>query len=150
MARFDVDSDLVLKLASLLREAGLGEIEYESEGRRVRVALPHVAAGTTVVHSHGSAPDAVGAKNESVAPVVMDHSGAIPSPMVGTVYLSPGPGEPPFVTVGQTVEAGQTVLLIEAMKTFNEVKAHRAGTLARMLVSNGQAVEYGELLAIIE
>ncbi|MSO71204.1 MAG: acetyl-CoA carboxylase biotin carboxyl carrier protein [Alphaproteobacteria bacterium] len=149
MARFEVDSDLVLKLASLLREAGLGEIEYESEGRRIRVALPHVAAGTTVVHSHSGAPESAPAKSET-APVVADHSGAIPSPMVGTVYLSTGPGEPAFVAVGQAVLAGQTVLLIEAMKTFNEVKAHRSGTLARMLVSNGQAVEYGELLAIIE
>jgi acetyl-CoA carboxylase biotin carboxyl carrier protein len=148
MARFDVDSDLVLKLASLLREAGLGEIEYESDGRRIRVVLPQAAAPATVVHSHTSAPEPTPSKGE--APVVVDHAGAVTSPMVGTVYLSSGPGEPAFVNVGQAVLAGQTVLLIEAMKTFNEVKAHRSGTLSRILVSNGQAVEFGELLAIVE
>ena len=150
MTRFDVDSELVLKLASLLREAGLGEIEYEAEGRRIRVALPRTAA-PAVVHTHGAQDAPATGEAASAAPAATaDHGGAIPSPMVGTVYLSSGPGEPPFVTVGQAVLAGQTVLLIEAMKTFNEVKAHRAGTLSRMLVGNGQAVEYGELLALIE
>jgi acetyl-CoA carboxylase biotin carboxyl carrier protein len=148
MPRFDIDSELVLKLANLLREAGLGEIEYEAEGRRIRVALPGAVVPTLL---QAPARAEAQARGEPAAPAsAADTPGAILSPMVGTVYLSPGPGEPPFVTVGQAIEAGQTVLLIEAMKTFNEVKAHRAGTLARILVSSGQAVEYGEILATVE
>ena len=78
------------------------------------------------------------------------HPGAITSPMVGVVYLAPEPGAPPFVTVGQQVAAGQTVLLIEAMKTFNQIKAPKAGTVTRILVQNGAPVEYGEVLMIVE
>ncbi len=150
MAKFDVDSDLVLKLAALLRESGLGEIEYEADGRRIRVALPSVSAPAHVAVAPVVHQPAAAAKGEQPRAAEEKHAGAVLSPMVGTVYLSPGPGEPMFVTVGQPVAAGQTVLLIEAMKTFNEVKAHRGGTLARILVASGQAVEYGELLALIE
>lgn len=78
------------------------------------------------------------------------HPGAVTSPMVGVAYLSPEPGLPPFVTVGQTVTAGQTLLLIEAMKTFNQIKAHKAGTVARILVANSTPVEYDEVLMILE
>jgi acetyl-CoA carboxylase biotin carboxyl carrier protein len=99
------------------------------------VAVPaHAAQGTSAA-----------AENEAAA-----HPGAVISPMVGVAYLSPEPGSPPFVTVGQTVAAGQTLLLIEAMKTFNQIKAPKAGTVARVLVANSAPVEYGEVLMILE
>jgi acetyl-CoA carboxylase biotin carboxyl carrier protein len=138
--KFDVDADLVRKLSELLTETGLGEIEYEDAGKRIRVAMP------------GAAPASV-----SAAPVTVEqsadaanHPGAVTSPMVGTIYMSPAPGEAPFVRAGESVAEGQTILVVEAMKTFNEIAAPRSGTLARFIVSDGQPVEYGETLALIE
>ena len=140
MAKFNIDTDLVHKLADLLQETGLGEIEYETDGCRVRVALP---VGTRM------APVAQAVeKDETNAETSL--TGAIVSPMVGTVYLSSSPSEAPFVRAGDQITKGQTLLLIEAMKTFNEIKADRAGTVTRILVANAQPVEYGEALAIIE
>ncbi len=139
---FDIDADLVRKLADLLSETGLAEIEYEVNGKRVRVARPQ--AGTAAVAAAPvPAPAAPAADPAS-------HPGAVTSPMVGTVYLASAPGEPPFVREGAQVSAGQTLMLVEAMKTFNEVKAPTSGTVARIAVEGGQPVEYGELLAIIE
>jgi acetyl-CoA carboxylase biotin carboxyl carrier protein len=129
---FDIDTDLIRKLADLLEETGLGEIEYESAGARVRVARP----GSPATIASPAPPPA------AALPVT--------APMVGTVYLSPAPGEPPLVRVGDTVSVGQPLMLIEAMKTFNEVKAPLAGKLARIAVESGQPVEYGEVLAVIE
>ncbi len=143
MAKFSIDADLIHKLADLLRETGLGEIEYEADGRRVRVALPAAAGAAPVVQVPTAAADA-GTGTEA------DLTGTVVSPMVGTVYLSSAPGEAPLVRAGDRVSEGQTLLLIEAMKTFNEIKADRAGTVTRILVANGQPVEYGEALAIIE
>lgn len=142
MAKFSIDADLVHKLADLLRETGLGEIEYEADGCRVRVALPAVAGAAPVVQVPAAADAGTGAE--------ANLTGAVVSPMVGTVYLSSVPDEAPFVRAGDRVSEGQTLLLIEAMKTFNEIKADRAGTVTRILVANGQPVEYGEALAIIE
>ncbi len=143
MAKFDVDSDLVHKLAALLKETGLGEIEYEAEGRRVRVALPASPV------REAAAPAAREAIEAESAPDTA-HPGAVLSPMVGTIYLSPAPGEPPFVRAGDQVDDGQTLMLIEAMKTFNEINSHRRGAVTRILVADGQPVEYGEVLAIID
>ena len=143
---FDIDADLVRKLADLLEETGLGEIEYEVHGARIRVARP----GTVAVAAPPAAVAAPAAESARPAAVPESHPGTITSPMVGTVYLSPAPGEPPLVRVGDTVSAGQPLMLIEAMKTFNEVKAPHGGTVYRINVINGQPVEFGELLAIVE
>jgi len=144
---FDVDAELVRKLADLLAETGLGEIEYEADGKRIRVVRPGVAAAPVAVAA-AVAPEPVAAV---AAPVSAGpHPGAVVSPMVGTVYLSSGPGEPPMVKIGQHVSEGQTVLLIEAMKVYNEIRAPRAGTVVQLAVANGQPVEYGEVLAVIE
>jgi len=146
---FDIDPDLVRKLADLLNETGLGEIEYEDNGKRVRVALPG-AGGVSV-----AAPVVAAAPPPAAAPPAAGgdtaaHPGAVTSPMVGTVYLAQAPEDPPFVKAGDSVREGQTLLLIEAMKTFNEVKAPRAGTVQSIAVASGQPVEFGEVLAIIE
>lgn len=148
---FDIDPDLVRKLADLLNETGLAEIEYEDNGKRLRVAMPGVGAVTTAV----AAPAVAAAPAPSAAPAkaggdAASHLGAVTSPMVGTVYLAQAPEDPPFVKAGDIVREGQTILLIEAMKTFNEVKAPRAGTVQSIAVASGQPVEFGEVLAIIE
>tara|TARA_R110002110_G_scaffold414147_1_gene643276 strand:- start:139015 stop:139461 length:447 start_codon:yes stop_codon:yes gene_type:complete len=144
---FDIDPDLVRKLADLLNETGLAEIEYEDNGKRVRVAMPSVAAAAVQV----GAPAAVTSTPAPTTPGdAAAHPGAVTSPMVGTVYLAQAPEDPPFVKAGDAVREGQTLLLIEAMKTFNEVKAPRAGTLQSIAVASGQPVEFGEVLAIIE
>ena len=142
---FDVDAELVRKLADLLAETGLGEIEYEADGKRIRVVRPGVTAAPP------AAPAPVVAVPVAAAPPASGpHPGAVVSPMVGTVYLSSGPGEPPMVKVGQRVSEGQTMLLIEAMKVYNEIRATRTGTVIELAVANGQPVEYGEVLAVIE
>lgn len=141
-----IDGAAVRQLAELLQETGLTEIEYEANGMRLRVAR-----GTT---QSVSAPIMVSAPVGALAPVVAaapdaSHPGAVASPMVGTVYLSPDPNAPPFIKTGDTVRVGQTLLLVEAMKTFNEIKAHRAGTVAQILVESGKPVEFGEVLVVI-
>ncbi len=143
---FDIDAELVRKLSDLLSETGLGEIEYEDGGKRIRVARP--SAGT--VAAPVVIPPAAEASNATTPMADAGHPGAIASPMVGTVYLSQSPGEPPLVKPGDTVNEGQTLMLIEAMKTFNEVKAPRGGTVTEIAVTSGQPVEFGELLAIVE
>ncbi|MBT3399711.1 MAG: acetyl-CoA carboxylase biotin carboxyl carrier protein [Rhodospirillaceae bacterium] len=145
---FDIDPDLVRKLADLLNETGLAEIEYEDNGKRVRVAMPGVAIAPAPVSA--GAPTAAPATAAAPAGDTAAHPGAVTSPMVGTVYLAQAPEDPPFVKAGDAVREGQTLLLIEAMKTFNEVKAPRAGTLQSIAVASGQPVEFGEVLAIIE
>jgi len=141
-----IDGAAVRQLAELLDETGLTEIEYEANGMRLRVArvAAQVAAAPVVVST--AAPIAAAA-----APVAFDasHPGAVTSPMVGTVYLSPDPNAPPFIKTGDTVRVGQTLLLVEAMKTFNEIKAHRAGTVTEIMVESGKPVEFGEVLVVI-
>ncbi len=150
--KFDVDSDLVRKLSELLTETGLGEIEYEDGGKRIRVAMPGAvtAIAATPPVTAVPAPSAETETGEASAAEASAHPGAVTSPMVGTIYMSPAPGEAPFVRTGESVAKGQTILVVEAMKTFNEIAAPRAGTLARFIVSDGQPVEYGEALALIE
>jgi acetyl-CoA carboxylase biotin carboxyl carrier protein len=144
MAETEFDSDLVRKLAELLEETGLSEIEYAAGDLRVRVARNAVAAPVAIAPRTEPLPGPAAAHEEPL------HPGAVTAPMVGTVYLSPEPGAEPFVRVGSTVVEGETLLLLEAMKTFNEVRAPRAGKVIRLLVADGTPVEYGEPLVILE
>ncbi|GEB37421.1 acetyl-CoA carboxylase biotin carboxyl carrier protein subunit [Gluconacetobacter liquefaciens] len=149
MSRLLVDADAIRALAEILTETGLTEIEIAEKDNRIRVAR----AAPGVVHA---VPAAAAAAPIAAAPVAAapadpaKHPGAVTSPMVGVAYLTPDPSSPPFVTEGQSVTAGQTLMLIEAMKTFNQIKAPRAGTLKKLLVVSGDPVEFGEALAIIE
>ncbi len=144
--KLTIDPDLIRNLAELLKETGLGEIEYGEGERRIRVAMPAAAAVAPVVQAvPAAAPAAAAPAAESGVP-----AGALTSPMVGTVYLSPEPNAPSFVKVGDKVREGQTVLIIEAMKVMNAIRAPRAGTVTRILVANGAPVEYGEPLLVIE
>jgi acetyl-CoA carboxylase biotin carboxyl carrier protein len=152
MAKFEMDTEFIRKLAKLLEETNLGEIEMADGDRRIRVARPTVAAPAAVPLPVAAVPVAVTAAG-SAAPVANDmtkHPGAVKSPMVGTVYLSPEPGKPVFVNIGDKVTAGQTLLIIEAMKTFNPIKAPKAGTVAQVLIDNAQPVEFGQALMIVE
>jgi acetyl-CoA carboxylase biotin carboxyl carrier protein len=148
MAKFEIDEDAVRKLAALLEDTGLAEIEYESGGQRVRLARNGVAAPMT----YAAAPAAVAGAPAAAAPVADDakHPGAVLSPMVGTAYLSSQPGAAPFIKLGDSVAAGQTLLIIEAMKTFNPIRAPKAGKVAKINISDGQPVEFGEPLMIVE
>jgi acetyl-CoA carboxylase biotin carboxyl carrier protein len=149
MTRIPFDPDAIRALAAVLAETGLSEIEIQEKDSRIRVVRAGAAPATVAVAplALGAAP---AASAQTPAPDEASHPGAVTSPMVGVAYLSPEPGSPPFVTVGQTVTAGQNLLLIEAMKTFNQIKAHKAGTVARILVANSTPVEYGEVLMILE
>ena len=143
------DKDLIRELAELLSETGLSEIEIEHEGKRVRVARTvTIAASATAVAADAGRPAREpaerGGKDDH------HHPGTVHSPMVGTVYRSPEPGAPPFVEVGTRVIAGQTILIIEAMKTMNHIPAPHGGTVLAVLVDDGQPVEYAEPLAVIE
>jgi acetyl-CoA carboxylase biotin carboxyl carrier protein len=153
MAKFDLDTEFVRKLAQLLHETNLGEIELADGERRIRVARPTVtvAAAPAVAAATPAGPAAA----PSAAPAagandLAKHPGAVTSPIVGTAYLAPEPGKPNFVAVGDKVMAGQTLLIIEAMKTFNPIKAPKAGTVVRILVENAQPVEFGEAMMIVE
>jgi acetyl-CoA carboxylase biotin carboxyl carrier protein len=146
--KFDVDSALVKKLGKLLDDTGLTEIEYEEEGRRIRVA--RTAAGIVAAAAPTAAPPPAAAPAEAPAKPQGPNPNAVTAPMVGVVYLSSDPGAPPFVKVGDTVNEGQTLLLIEAMKTFNPVRAPRAGRIAQILVIDKTPVEFGEELVVLE
>ncbi len=149
MTRIPIDPDAIRALAAVLNETGLTEIEIAEKDARIRVvrAAPHANG---VAAAPQPAPVAPAPAPAAAEPDLASHPGAVTSPMVGVVYLSPEPGAPPFVTLGQTVAAGQTVLLIEAMKTFNQIRAPKSGTVARLLVGNGVPVEYGEVLMILD
>jgi acetyl-CoA carboxylase biotin carboxyl carrier protein len=144
------DSALIRELALLLDETSLTEIEIERAGLRVRVAR-NITMTASMPAGYQSAPAMSGA---SVTPAAIadlaKHPGAVPSPMVGTAYWSPEPGAKPFIEVGSKVSAGQTLLIIEAMKTMNQIPSPRAGTVTQILVEDGQPVEFGEPLVIIE
>ena len=147
------DSALIRELALLLDETSLTEIEIERAGLRIRVARNiSVAASvpTTYVPAAASSVAAVAAVPVAAAADISKHPGVVPSPMVGTAYWAPEPGAKPFVEVGSKVSAGQTLLIIEAMKTMNQIPSPRAGTVTQILVEDGQPVEFGEPLVIIE
>ncbi|OJX79338.1 biotin/lipoyl-containing protein [Magnetospirillum sp. 64-120] len=150
MATKSFDSDLVRSLAELLDQTNLTEIEYDTGTLRIRVARQGMPVA---VHHMPAAAPAVAAAPVA-QPAVSDdaagHPGAVTSPMVGVSYLSPEPGAAKFIDVGSTVSEGQTLMLIEAMKTFNPIRAPRGGKVTRILVTDGQPVEFGEPLVIIE
>jgi acetyl-CoA carboxylase biotin carboxyl carrier protein len=149
-----IDPDLVRELATILSDTGLTEIEVEHGELRLRIARTLVAAAPVQTHvMQAHAPIAApAAPPPAVAAPVADaaHPGAVPSPMVGTAYLSPEPGAAQFIKVGDTVTAGQTLMVVEAMKTFNPIPAPRAGKVIAILVADSQPVEYGEPLVILE
>ena len=145
-----IERELILELAELLTETGLTEIEIEKKGLRLRVAR-----GGMISHTVGGyAPGAAGPGLAPAAPPTpksaAEHPGAVKSPMVGTAYRSPAPTAPVFIEVGAKVTQGQTLLIIEAMKTMNQIPSPRAGTVTQILVESGQPVEFGEPLVIIE
>ena len=144
------DKAIIRELADLLNETALTEIEWTKGDRTVRVARQP----STMITNTGTPPAAAPVHTNLVAdPATSDkesHPGAILSPMVGTAYVAPEPGATPFVQVGSQVSEGQTVLIIEAMKTMNPIPAKKNGTIHQILVSDGVPVEYGEVLMIIE
>lgn len=150
MPPLEIDEALIRRLASLLEETGLGEIEYADGDRRVRVTGRSAAAqAAPPAPLPASAPPAEAPPSAAEIPEAATED-AVVAPMVGTVYVSPEPGALPFVQPGDTVAAGDTLLLIEAMKTFNPIRAPRAGKVARILVSDAAPVEYGEALIVLE
>ncbi|QWG20585.1 acetyl-CoA carboxylase biotin carboxyl carrier protein [Bradyrhizobium sediminis] len=143
------DSGLIRELALLLDETSLTEIEIERAGLRVRVARNISIAAS--MPSHFQAPAAApGAAAPAAVADIAKHPGVVPSPMVGTAYWASEPGAKPFIEVGTKVSVGQTLLIIEAMKTMNQIPSPRAGTVTQILVEDGQPVEFGEPLVIIE
>ena len=139
--------DMVRSLAKLLDETGLGEIEIEEAGRRVRVARAVPAATATFVAPPAPRVQPVAAERPADP---SEHPGVVLSPMVGSAYRAPEPGAKPFVDIGTPVKVGDTLLIIEAMKTLNQIPATRAGTVTQILFEDGQPVEFGESLMIIE
>ncbi len=151
------DPSAIRELAKILRETDLTEIELVEKDSRIRVArlMPAPAAVTYAAPPPPAAapmpaPPAAAPEPTLSAEFDAKHPGAVTSPMVGVAYLSPEPGSAPFVQVGAQVSAGQTLLLIEAMKTFNQIKAPKAGTVTRILIEPGTPVEYGEPLMLVE
>ncbi len=154
-AKNGLDTGLVRELASILRDADLGEVEIEHEGLRIRVSksIPNAPAPIQYAAAPPAAAPAAQAPATSAAPAAAPaaaHANAVTSPMVGTVYLSPEPGAKAFVNVGDKVKAGDTLMLVEAMKTFNPVEAPASGTVKEIIVSDSQPVEFGEPLIVIE
>lgn len=145
-----LEAKMIRDLAAILSETGLSEIEIEKAGLRVRVARQvHV----TAMHAAPVATHASAGAGAAPAPTKSDlskHPGLVASPMVGTAYVAPSPGSAPFVKVGDSVSEGQTLLIIEAMKTMNQIPAPRAGRVTQIIISDGQPVEFGEPLMIIE
>ncbi len=143
-----VDQDLIRQLAELLNETGLTEIEIEQNNMRVRIARTITIAAAAPA-APAAAPAAPHPADERPAEPA-SRAGTVNSPMVGTAYLAAEPGGRPFVDVGDQVKEGQTVMIIEAMKTMNQIPAPRAGTVKEVLVADAQPVEFGEPLMIIE
>jgi acetyl-CoA carboxylase biotin carboxyl carrier protein len=139
-----IDAAAVRELAQLLKETGLTEIEIEHQGARIRVSRGGGAA--PLVAAQAPAPVAT---VPAVAPSSGPPAGAVPSPMVGTVYLSPEPGKPPFIGVGKTVKEGDTLFVVEAMKTMNAITAPKGGTVTEINVADGTPVEFGQTLCVI-
>ena len=147
-----VDHDVIRELSELLDETGLTEIEIEQDGQRVRVARN--AGRAMAAHSaHIAPPAAAPAPIAMSSPMSADptkHPGVVICPMVGTAYAAPEPGAKPFIDVGSQVKAGDTLLIVEAMKTMNQIPAPRSGTVKQILFEDGQPVEYGQPLVIVE
>ena len=147
-----VDHDLIHELTELLDETGLTEIEIEQDGRRVRVAR-HGRAVSAPTAAHIAPPAAAPAPiaiSSSSSADPSKHPGVVVSPMVGTAYAAAEPGAKPFIDVGSQVKAGDTLMIVEAMKTMNQIPAPRGGTVKQILFEDGQPVEFGQPLVIIE
>src|SRR3954464_11199466 len=140
-----VDHALIRELAQLLDETGLTEIEFERDGQRVRVARQAQAVVAAPLRAPVDGPLPVAAPLDPAK-----HPGVVTSPMVGTAYVGAEPGARPFVEVGSRVEVGDTLLIVEAMKTMNQIPSPRSGTVIQFLIEDGQPVEYGEPLMIVE
>jgi acetyl-CoA carboxylase biotin carboxyl carrier protein len=152
-AKPSLDQELIRELAQLLTETGLTEIEIDREGVRVRVARQLIAGPAVSAAVAPAVPAAAGSGQLAGAGADADpakHPGCVRSPMVGVAYLSPEPGASPFVSVGSRVSQGQTLLIIEAMKTMNHIPAPKAGVVTQVLITNSQPVEFGEPLVIVE
>ncbi len=155
-----IDTKIIGKLADVLNKNNLSELEYEDESCRIKLkglvctnAVAPVAVQTVaqpVTQSSGVVPANVSKEETYSADGYSNNAGTVKSPIVGVVYLSPDPTKPDYVGIGDTVKEGDIVCLIEAMKTFNPVKAHRTGTVTKILVESGDPVEYGESLLVIE
>ncbi len=149
MPKMFVDRDVIRDLATLLNETDLTEIEVEDGDKKIRVAR-NINTVTTVAAAPVAAPAAAPATVDITAPEDKDHPGAVTSPMVGTVYTAPDPDSDDFIKVGDKVSAGQTLLIVEAMKVMNHIHAPKAGTVTGIMVENAQPVEFGDVLVIIE
>jgi acetyl-CoA carboxylase biotin carboxyl carrier protein len=149
----DIDHDLVRDLAALLSETDLSEIEIEKDNFRIRVARQITSSHSAIVHAPPpvAAPSSgpLGPSGGGEAPALDPSADAVTSPMVGTAYLAPEPGASPYVKVGDQVKEGQTILIVEAMKTMNQIVADRSGQVKAILVEDGQPVEYGDPLVTI-
>jgi acetyl-CoA carboxylase biotin carboxyl carrier protein len=145
-----VDRALIHELTKLLEETGLSEIEIEQDGQRVRVARNAAAPAAAAPAPRFEAPTQSVAESTDAPLDLSKHPGVVISPMVGTAYAAPEPGAKPFIAVGSKVRAGDTLLIVEAMKTLNQIPAPRAGTVIQILFEDGQPVEFGEPLVIIE
>jgi acetyl-CoA carboxylase biotin carboxyl carrier protein len=145
-----VDRELIHELTKLLDETGLTEIEIEQDGKRVRVARAWIAAAppSTAVRVEAAPQPAAEAAVKTIDP--SKHPGVVISPMVGTAYAAAEPGAKPFIDIGSKVKVGDTLLVVEAMKTMNQIPAPRAGTVIQILFEDGQPVEFGEPLVIVE
>jgi acetyl-CoA carboxylase biotin carboxyl carrier protein len=141
-----VDSGAIRELAEILKETGLTEIEIEKNGARLRVSKQ---TGGALMAAPAAAPAAAAPVAAAPAKPSGPNPNAVPSPMVGTVYLSPEPGAKPFVSVGQTVKEGDTLFIVEAMKTMNPITAPKGGTIAEICVSDAQPIEFGQSLCIL-
>ena len=156
------DQALIEAIATLLNEQNLAEIEIERDDFRVRVTRIYAQTGVQQVMVPAAAPrgrrrpgplapaGAAAAAKSAPADDLTSHPGTLTSPMVGTAYLSPEPGKPPFAAVGTRVTEGQTILIIEAMKTMNQIPAHKSGVVSRILVDDAAPIEYGQPLAVID
>jgi acetyl-CoA carboxylase biotin carboxyl carrier protein len=144
------ERELIRELATLLDETNLSEIEIERAGLRVRIARNITVAAAVPAPARAAAPAAPAAAPTPAPADIAKHPGAVPSPMVGTAYLASEPGAKPFIDIGSKVKVGDTLLIIEAMKTMNQIPSTRAGTVTQILVEDGQPVEFGEPLVIIE
>ncbi len=145
-----IDLEVIRDLAKLLDEAGLSKIEIERDGTRYRIARSEATAHVAAPALSAEIADIRPPIAPSASAVALDHPGVVTSPMVGTAYLAPAPDAQPFVQVGTQVKAGQMLLMVEAMKTMNQIVAPRAGTVIQIIVEDGHSVEAGEPLLVIE
>ncbi len=152
-AESPIDARAIRKLAKLLDDTGLTEIEYDTGDLRIRVARQGTAVQVSAPPVQQAPDPGAPPPLDTITPAPAPdptHPGAVTSPMVGTVYLAPEPGAPNFVSIGDSVSPGQTLMLVEAMKTFNEIKAQKGGVVREIVVESGAPVEFGEVLVIVE